>query len=254
MTETAHIREHAAGLAALPAGDPERVAAYAHARACADCAHALREGERLLAAFDNLPPLPRPAARTLRTIARPILARLSALALPTRWLSAVLVCSWLVLVALAKRRMGGPVAWVESGALAATAVACLVLFRRAGSAAVGLIMGASVAMVALAWGDGPPAPTIAMHCLLTELGAAVLPLAIAVRALVKRHSAHPTPAVVLAAVAGALVAQAALHLTCPDRHAGAHLLVSHLGGVVVAALAAGLAARFVARPADGGSS
>jgi hypothetical protein len=93
-----------------------------------------------------------------------------------------------------------------------------------------------------------------MGCLLTELGAAILPFAIVIRALARRRSAHPAPALVLAAAAGAVVAQAALHLTCPGRHAGAHLLVSHFGGVVVSVLAAGLAARFIARPADGASS
>jgi hypothetical protein len=252
MTATAHILESAPGLASLPPEDPERVAAYAHARGCAECATALREAEGLLAALDDVPPAPAPAARTLRAIAEPILVRLSALAVPTRWLSGVLVCLWLVLVVLAKHRAGGAVAWVESGALAATAVACLVLFRRLGSTAVGLVMGASVVMAAIAWEDGPPARTVAMACLLTELGAALVPLAIVARAFVKRRSARPTAALVLAAAAGALVAQAALHLTCPGRHAGAHLLVSHCGGVAVAALLALLAGRFVVRPAETG--
>jgi hypothetical protein len=248
MTATAHILESAPGLASLPPEDPERVAAYAHAQGCAACAKALREAEGLLTALDGVPPAPAPAARTLRAIAGPILVRLSALAVPARWLSAVLVCLWLVLVVLAKRRAGDAVAWVESGALVATAVAGLVLFRRLGSTAVGLVMGASVVLVALGWGDGPPARTVALACLVTELGAALVPLAIVVRAFVKRRSARPTPALVLAAAAGALVAQAALHLTCPGRHAGAHLLVSHLGGVALAALLAALAGRLVARP------
>lgn len=251
MTATGHILESAPGLASLPPEDAERVAAYAHAEGCADCAKALREAEGLLAALDGLPPAPAPTAPTLRAIARPVLVRLSALAVPTRWLSTVLVCSWLVLVVLAKHRAGDAMAWVESGTLAATAVACLVLFRQLGSPAVGLVMGASVLMSAIAWGDGPPEPTVALACLLTELGAAIVPLAIVVRTFIKRRSARPTTAIVLAAAAGALMAQAALHLTCPGRQ-GAHLLVSHCGGVALAALLAVLAGRFVVRPAQAG--
>ena len=250
MIEPEHIHENALGLAALPPDDAERRAAYAHARACGTCARAIRQAESLLTALDELPPAPAPAAPALRAIARPVLVRLSALAVPTPWVSGVLVGLWLALVVLAKRRDGGPVAWVESGAIAAAAVASLALFRRVGSAAVGLIFGASVLLTALAFGDGPDARPLVMHCLLTEIGAAIVPLSIAVRAFVRRRSARPTTALVLTAAAGALVAQAALHLTCPGRTAGAHVLFSHFSGVALAALMAALAGRFVARRSE----
>ena len=72
MTATGHILDSAPGLASLAPEDAERVAAYAHAEGCADCAKALREAEGLLAALDGLPPAPAPTAPTLRAIARPV--------------------------------------------------------------------------------------------------------------------------------------------------------------------------------------
>jgi hypothetical protein len=61
---SAHIDDRAAGLAALPASDPERAAAYAHAASCARCREALDEGERLLGLL-AAGALPRPSAFAL---------------------------------------------------------------------------------------------------------------------------------------------------------------------------------------------
>ncbi|HEY6001519.1 MAG TPA: hypothetical protein VIV57_01515, partial [Anaeromyxobacter sp.] len=50
-------------------------------------------------------------------------------------------------------------------------------------------------------------------------------------------------AMAAAAAAGALAGDAALQLACPARAAMPHLLAFHVGGVVLAAAAAGLAWR-----------
>jgi hypothetical protein len=249
MTQAAHIEESAAGVVSLPPEDPERVAAYAHARACATCARALRQAEGLLAALDALPAAPSPPSRTLRAVARPILARLSAVVVPARLLSAIFVALWIVLVVMAKHRAGGVEAWAASAMLAAVALIALLLLRHFGSRAVGLAFGASALMAAFAWSEGSLAPRLGIACLLTELGAAVVPVGIVVRAFIKRRSATPTVGLALAAAAGALVGQAALHLTCPQRTAGPHVLVFHCGGVLLAAAIAAVIGRFVARPA-----
>ena len=249
MTPNEHIEDNAAGFASLTPDDPERVAAYDHARACANCARSLREAEQMLAAIDAMPPAAAPTAPALRAITQPILARLAALALPTRLLSGVFVALWIVLVAMAKHRAGGAMAWIESAVLAATALAVVAMLRRLGSRAAVFAFGASAFLTALAWGDGPLAPRVGVACLLTELGAALIPCIIVLRTLVKRRSVHPTPALVVATAAGALVGQAALLLTCPDRTAGLHVLAFHCGGVVLAAVLAAIAGRVVARPA-----
>jgi hypothetical protein len=243
MTDAAHIRDDALGLASLPTDDRERVAAFAHARDCAECARALRGAESLLAKLDALPPAPGPPAPALRAISRRILGKLSALVVPTRLLSVALLAVWLTLVVLAKRRAPGGAAWGESLALVGAALACLGLLKRIGSAAIWLAFGASALVTALAWQEGPLAPRHGVACLLTELAAAAVPLAILVRTFVKNRSANPSPSLVLAAGAGALMGQAALRLTCPDGTAGFHILVFHGGGVIVAALVAMLLAR-----------
>ena len=255
MMETAHIQESAVGLASLPPDHPERVSAFAHARDCPECALALRRAESLLAKLDAVPPAPAPPPRALRAISRPILARLAAAVVPTGLLSVVLLSLWIVLVMMAKRRATGGAAWGESISLVAAALVCLGLLRRLGSVAVGLAFGASALITALAWSDGPLGPRHGVVCLLTEVGAAAVPLVILVRTFLKRRSANPSLSLVLAATTGALIGQAALRLTCPDRTAGLHVLLFHNGGLVVAAQMAILVARLLtARSAvrDGG--
>src|SRR5207248_1662344 len=74
------MRPKAAGIAALPEGDPERESFLAHARGCPGCMQALREGEKLLEALARAE-LPTPSSRALRRASAPILADLT----PSRW-------------------------------------------------------------------------------------------------------------------------------------------------------------------------
>ena len=80
MSACDELRATAAGIAALPAGDPEREAFLAHARGCAGCMEALREGEKIVAALGSAG-LPPPSSRALKRASAPILAELS----PSRW-------------------------------------------------------------------------------------------------------------------------------------------------------------------------
>ncbi|HEY6003472.1 MAG TPA: hypothetical protein VIV57_11410, partial [Anaeromyxobacter sp.] len=71
MTECERIREEAPGLAALPPDDPERAAAWSHAKGCPACTRALREAEGLQALLSECEPpaLPQGALeRTARAI------------------------------------------------------------------------------------------------------------------------------------------------------------------------------------------
>jgi len=74
------LRANAAGIAALPEGDPDRETFFAHARGCSGCMEALREGEKLVAALASAE-LPPPSRRALRRASAPILAELT----PSRW-------------------------------------------------------------------------------------------------------------------------------------------------------------------------
>jgi hypothetical protein len=82
------------------------------------------------------------------------------------------------------------------------------------------------------------APAVGVECTLLELFAAALPWVAFHRVAGPWRSRSASSAV---AAAGALSGHAALHLTCPVAHADAHLLVFHLGGVVLAALLGALA-------------
>ena len=80
MSACDEMRPKAAGIAALPEGDPERESFLAHARGCPGCMQALREGEKLLEALARAE-LPTPSSRALRRASAPILADLT----PSRW-------------------------------------------------------------------------------------------------------------------------------------------------------------------------
>lgn len=247
MTEAHLSDEDVPGLAALAAGDPERDAAYAHASACPRCARALDRSQVMLGLLDALPPPPAPPAMVMQRIAGPILDQLAARVVPWRVLAGLLAAIWLSLVLLAKHRAGGSLAWAESLVLVAVAVTCVGAARRVGGTAILLVLGVSALFVAISIEGGALAPHKGMACLLTEVGAAVLPFFVAARVLAARGRAHSPVPLVVAAGGGALVAQAALHLTCPERTAGLHLAVFHLGGVALALAAAALAARLLVR-------
>src|SRR5262245_7601639 len=72
----AHIDDRAAGLAALPASDPERAAAYVHAESCMRCREALEDAENLLDLL-AAEPLPGPSAPALERAWRSVSAEMN---------------------------------------------------------------------------------------------------------------------------------------------------------------------------------
>ncbi|HTT72206.1 MAG TPA: hypothetical protein VMG32_13360 [Anaeromyxobacteraceae bacterium] len=248
MTECERIRAAAPGLAALPPDDPERAAAREHARTCPGCAEALLEGERLEALLGGLAPDALPAgaasgvARAIREeLAREVRRRLVGSLVA---LAAALV----LLVTLAHARSHSAGDWALSAALAATAVLLASLAGRftlgAASAAVAAALGAAL----LGGRAGPLEAGMGLHCLLSEVAAGGLVL-VAVRLALRGGSSAPSFwAFAAGAAAGALAADAALEVTCGARESLPHLLVFHLGGVLLAAGLGGLALR--RRPAE----
>ncbi|MFI5306929.1 MAG: zf-HC2 domain-containing protein [Polyangiales bacterium] len=141
---------------------------------------------------------------------------------------------------LARHRtpLGAP--WFAA-ALATLAACGLIAFaRRRGMLAAALACAATLALALLA-GDGELAPAVGIKCLVHELATAALPLVAWITLRRGRELTRPVLAGV--AAAGAFAGAATLHLTCPHAHALPHVLVFHLGGVLVAAVLAALAAR-----------
>jgi hypothetical protein len=243
----AELRRDAAGLAALAARDPERVAAVAHARSCAGCAAALREGERLVALLDSLPPEPAPCA-ALRRGAAPVLEDLPR-APPRVVLPLAAAAAAALVVAATRTHSGAPRDWVAAGALALAAAAVAARAARGAAAAIAAVVGS---ILFAAWGDaaGPLSLADGLKCAATEIAAAAVPL-VAALALWGRGGATPGR-LAGAAAAGALAGQAALEIACHAPDAAAHLLVFHTGTVIAAAAlgaAAGLRAARRPRPA-----
>jgi len=227
------LRPKAAGIAALPEGDPERESFLAHARSCSGCMEALREGETLLAALARAE-LPRPSSRALRRASAPILAELT----PSRWGLRALAALVAFAIPLLFSRHRDTEGWIA-------ALAVLVLATALSSVAGALRAGAWVALgasagFAIAAGGIPGLPDaeaglamrIGVDCLALELAGGA-----AAAALVLWRAGWSSASLAPTAAAGALAAQAALHLACTAHAQAPHLWAFHVGGVVVAALA-----------------
>jgi hypothetical protein len=158
------------------------------------------------------------------------------------------LASLALIVALASHRSRSSTDWTVASALAASAVALAAVASRFSLG--GVVAGVSAALLAalLAGGEGPLALASGLHCLGIEIataaavaGAAWLAIR---RGLASSRARHALPA---AAVAGALAGDAALQITC-GANALPHLLVFHVGGVLVVAAGALLTLRAWPRP------
>ena len=239
MTQCDQIQARSLALASLPRGDGERTAAEEHARSCAGCTRALREGGQLLALVEE-GLRPAPSTETLFQIERAILGRLAreahAARVGTRLLGAAgAALAFAALVALNRHLPHDLASWLVALA-AASLAALLAALAPAGVRTAAAALGASLALALVASNATGLLPAIGLQCLALELGCALAPFGLfaAARGAIRRP-ASPAATAALAAAA-ALAGQGALHLSCPVRGALPHLLAFHVGGVVLAAL------------------
>jgi hypothetical protein len=234
------VRGQAGALASLPRVDLERQAALEHARSCPECAAALREGERVLALLDALPPPPPPSPDVLRRASAKIVADLDRAARGSAWSllapPAALALGWALLVSLARHLFGEPTAWVESVVVLCLAAGGLFAARQWGPLAVGAIVALSGLLAVYAGASNALSPLLGLKCAALELAAAALPFATTLWVWRREGGWAPLAG---AAAAGALAGQAALHLTCEARAAMPHLLAFHFGGVLLASVLGG---------------
>ncbi len=240
MIDCERLRADAAGLAALPSDDPERIAARAHADGCSGCARALREAERLhaLVAAPEPPPLP---AGALERASRAILADLRREARRRMTASIAAVCALLVaLVGLARNRAGSAEDWARAAVLGALAIALAAAARRRALLGTTVAMLAAVTAAVAAGRPGPLAIDVGLHCFATEILSAAVVVGAVWLAIRGGTTSPARSAIAAAAASGALAGDAALQVTCAARDAIPHLLAFHVGGVLVAVAGASL--------------
>jgi hypothetical protein len=239
VTSCERIRADAPGLAALPAGDAEREEAFAHARECLACAHALEEAERLQAVVGAVPPPPL-SANTLARASLPIVSELRREA-GSRMLASALAASlaFAASVTLAQHRSPLRRDWAVALALAAAAVGLGAAGRRWRVAVVPLAVLAALGAAAVTRATGVLNAGVGLDCLATEVACATTVVIGAWLAIRRGTSSLGPGAVAAGAAAGAVAGAAALQLTCRAHTWLPHLLAFHVGGVLLTAAAAG---------------
>jgi hypothetical protein len=123
-------------------------------------------------------------------------------------------------------------AWLQAALLALAACGLMLLARRRGLGAA-LLATLVAAAPALAASPGALALATGVQCVAHELLTAALPLVALV--LFRRTAGISRAALVGIAAAGALVGDAALHVSCSAASSVIHVLVFHVGGVALAA-------------------
>jgi hypothetical protein len=239
VTDCDRIRADAAGLAALPAGDAERREAWAHARGCPACARALEEMEQLQAVLGDVAPPPLGAGAPARA-PRAIVSELRREARRRMLASAVAVAAAFALfVALARHRSPSRLDWALALALAASAGALGMASRRWAVVVVAVAPIAALGPAMVTSAAGALHGSLGVECIATELACAALVVVAAWLAIRQGTSSLAPGAVAAGAASGAVAGAAALQLTCPVHASLPHLLTFHVGGVLLAAAAAG---------------
>ena len=247
MTECDRICADAAGLAALPAGDTERREAFAHARECSACARVLEEAERLQVVVGELAPLPL-AANTLARVSLPIVSELRREARGRKLASALAVCvAFAAFVTLAQHRSGLRRDWAVALVLASAAAGLGAAGRRSRITVVPLAVLAALGAAAVTGVTGGLNAGVGFDCMATEMAGAAAVVIGAWLAIRRGTSSLGPSAVAAGAAAGAVAGAAALQLTCLAHTSLPHLLVFHVGGVLLAAAAAGSAWELIRR-------
>lgn len=240
MTDCERIRADAPGLSALPAEDPERRAAWAHAAGCQGCAAALRQAERLQGLLAGWAPEPlsegalaRASAAIEQELRREGRRR-------SAWAAGAAALLVALLLGLSRHRTGTAIDWALLGLLAAAALGLSALAARRPLPVVAAASAAAVVAALVGGGPGPLDAHRGLHCLLVEVLAGGLVLAAGWLALRGGTSRLTRRAAAATAAAGALAGAAALQVTCDAHGFDAHLLAFHAGGVLLAAAGAAL--------------
>jgi hypothetical protein len=240
-----HIADRAGFLAALAQDDPERRLAEEHARSCGGCREALDEGRRLMTllreAMPAAPPAPELVERAAVAISRESAAERRAGRLVWWGAGAAVLFAWVGQLAYGKKILHDPGSVTVSLAVLAVALVGAMFARDQRRLVVGALLVTSGLFAIVMGAVSAIEPRFGVECTACEVIAAGIPLLAVVLLARYRRVVLDRGAVMAVAAAGALASQAAQLLTCPVPRANPHLLVFHLGGVVLAVLLSALA-------------
>lgn len=223
------------GLSMLPQGDPERLAAEAHAKDCPQCGPAWRAAATGLSSLDVLkvePPPPR-----LSAVKERVTAKLDADGRAVAREGLVLAFAGVV-VALAfyafPLACTGVLPYLEAAfaGLCALWVAAAATNRHRARLALGGAAIGSAVLLALDVDDGGAAVDHGVMCAAIVGVSAVVPAVVAAWLSVTTIEGSPGWRTAARTAAAALLAQGALVLLC-DNHGLTHLLPFHVGAVAL---------------------
>ncbi len=248
-----HIADKAGFIASLPRSDPQRELAERHARICPSCREALEDGSRLVAMLrreiSRQPTTEKPSWNPDAPASEPEVGD------APRKLAWVTVGAAAVAWSFQLMVGGGfeldfDCATVSLGVLA-IAIGSITLLKGRPRLVIAIAVATSGLLAYLSGTEVGFDPGIGIRCTFRELwGTAIMWTIVMVSSRRVGFAPSRWNAVAVAA-AGALATHAGQHLACRVPHSEAHLLVFHLGGVVLAILlvAAGYG-RWTAIPAQ----
>jgi len=243
-----HIADKATLVAALAADDAERRRAEQHAASCPPCRAALAEGTRLVDLLREALPAPAPAPEALARAARDL--EQESAAERRRWWRMGWISGGAIALAWVFQLMVGTGFDVDlrcigvSLAILAVAIASVTVLRgRERLAVAGMVATSAAFALATGTASGLEA-TLGVRCSFRELWAAAISWAIITTAARASRLSLGRWQQTAVATAGALAAHAGQHVACEVPHSDLHLLVFHVGPLL---LAAGLAAASASR-------
>ena len=248
-----HIADKAGFIASLPRNDPQRKLAERHARICPSCREVLEDGSRLVAMLRreisrqqaSEKPSWNPGAPAIEPEVGYASRRLA-------WVTvgAAVVAWGFQLMVGGGFELDFDCATVSLGVLA-IAIGCITLLKGRPRLVIAIAVATSGLLAYLSGTAAGFEPGIGIRCTFRELwGTAIMWTIVMVSS--RRAGLAPSRWNATAvAAAGALATHAGQHLACRVPHSEAHLLVFHLGGVVLAILlAAASYGRWTAIPAQ----
>jgi hypothetical protein len=236
----AHIADKSGFIASLPRNDPQRQLAEKHARICAPCRAALEDGCRLDAMLRReMSPSQTSEARIRNPSAQATEPEVDDSSRRLAWVTvgAAAVAWAFQLMVGGGFELDLDCAAVSLGVLA-IAIGSVTLLKGRPRLVIAVAVATSGLLAYLSGTAAGFEPGIGVRCTFRELWGTAIMWTIVMVASRRAGFAPSRWNATAMAAAGALATHAGQHLACKVPHSEAHLLVFHLGGVILAILLA----------------